>query len=247
MLDFRRALTEINVVRNLIILFVCLLDAAVVFLAVYLGLTLIHFYPLLSFVPSIIYFILKSKRLIREKSLREVEKTHPVLHERLRTAADTLDQQNVMVLRLRASVLSTLRTVGISSFFDSNYLMKKIASITVLSFVILIVSLYGLHIFDLQGLISDPHFGESLRDRLLGTYLPESLRDFRLSDLNRDQEVGDINNQMNLRNAYEDEFSTGLPSEIFKGSDTSFEESISKKKRIYIRNYFGKVRDIEES
>ncbi len=248
MVDFRRALNEINVIRNIVIMLMCFLDAAIFFLCLFLFLLLINLYPMMAIIPAFFYFLLKSYNEINSKKLIEVEKKHPILWERLRTAADTVNTDSFIVMRLRASIIKNLRLIGISSFFNFKEIRKKVGYISLFSFLIIIISIYGLHIIDMEAVLNDVDFGKSLKEKLLGEYIPKTLLMFGIdvNDLNRDQEIGDINNQMNMRDRLpEESFSTGLPSELFKGSDVSFEETMSKKKRIYIRNYFGKIRDYE--
>ena len=119
MLDFKKVLGEIDAVRNTIILTFVFLDSAFVFLVAYLTLTLFNFYPILSFVPALFYFVSEAYKRVSTKTLREIEEKHPELHEKLRTVADTLQQENYMIARLRLEVLKSIKTIAMSSLIET--------------------------------------------------------------------------------------------------------------------------------
>ena len=239
-MDFRKVLKEIDAIRNSIILFMCFLDACVLFLGLYLFFFLITLYPTyIAGIFSFFYFLSKSFKEVNSKKLVDVEKRHPILWERLRTAADSVDSQNFMVLRLRASIIQNLRAI-----FDMKKIMKRLGILVGFSLVILVVSVYGIHIIDMENIIKTTDWRTTLRDKLLRGHIPDAL--LGRGDVNDFLEIEDINDQMNKRERFdEDAFSAGLPSDLFQSADTTFEETMSKKKRIYIRNYFSKIRNLE--
>ena len=107
--------------------------------------------------------------------------------------------------------------------------------------------MFNIQIFDMAKFLEDTTFRFNLKERLLKGYIPDSLlgKNINIDDLNADSELMDITNQMALRSITEEELLNMLPQEIFTSSDVSFEETMSKKKRIYIRKYFSNIRNLD--
>ena len=246
MVDFRKVLKEIDAVRNTVLLTFVFLDSAFIFLVTYLVLILFNFYPILSFIPALFYFVTEAYKRVSSKTLRDIEKQHPELHEKLRTAADTLGQENFMILRLRLQVLKAVKTIAMSSLINTKNIAKTIGKILCIAFLIIGATAYNVQIIDLQDVFQNTDFFGSLKDKLLRGHIPDSLLDSDMKSINENSALNDLNNPRRLRQLLPDEqLVGGLPEDIFKSSDKTFEESISKKKRIYIRNYFSKVRYLE--
>ena len=247
-MDFKKALRELDAIRNIAILVNVLFDALLVFLILFLVLSLFNFYPILiASIPAFLYFVKRAYEDISGKTLRDVETSHPVLHERLRTAADSLGKENFMVMWLQASLMNSLRNIRVSSFFNVKNFLVKLGYISLMCFLVLIVALFHLQIFDMANFLEDASFRFNLKENLLRGHIPDSLlgRNINIEDLNSDSALMDITNQMELRSITEQELLNMMPQEVFTSSDVSFEESMSKKKRIYIRNYFSKIRSLE--
>lgn len=240
--EFKKALREIYTVRTMAELFMVAIEGIFVFLVMYLFLSLINLYPkTLSFLATIFFLAYRAWKVMTKKDLREIERQHPELAERLRTAADTLYQENFIVMKLRLSIIKTLRSMKISSFFNFKELMKKLGYITLVSFVIIMVGVYNIKIIDMQEIIENGIFA-TLKEKLLKGHIADSLLGSSMDDINDDFAVNNLNNLNTLRLQIPQEtLASDLPEDIFGGK--SFEETISKKKRIYIRNYFSKVRN----
>lgn len=246
-MDFKKALREINAVRNLVILAMAFMDSLLIFLILFFLLSLFNLYPLIiASIPSLLYFIKRSYEEISRKTLLDVEKSHPMLHERLRTAADSLGNENFMVMWLQTSLMKSIRNVRLSSFFNIKEILVRIGYISLVCFLIIVVAMFNIQIFDMGKFLEDATFRFNLRERLLKGHIPDSLlgKNINIEDLNDDASLMDITNQMNLRSLTEEELLNILPQEIFTSSDVSFEETMSKKKRIYIRKYFSNIRNL---
>ena len=151
-----------------------------------------------------------------------------------------------MILRLRTEVLGLIKTIAMSSLVNTKKIAITLGKILVIAFLIVGASAYNVQIIDMQDLLQNTDIFGSLRDRLLKGHVPDSLLDSDIKNINENTGLNDLNNPRRLRQLLPDEqLVGGLPEDIFKGSDKSFEESLSKKKRIYIRNYFSKVRHLE--
>ena len=240
MVTFKDALSEINTTRNRVLFVTTFLKATIFFFIMYLVLLLVHVPPYLSIIFTIIYFIRKTRKEVRKKQWLDVEKQHPVLSERLRTAADTLDEDNIIVRKLRASVIKTLTTIPVSSFLDVKYIAKRLFAISILAILMVYLASTGFYVIDLQGFIKGLFTDFNLKDKFLKHQVPSSLTGkVKVSDVNENQNLQEINNQIRLREELQN-----LTMDPYKGSDKTFEETLSKKKRVYIRMYFSKIRSL---
>jgi hypothetical protein len=218
-----------------------LIEGIFVFLVIYLFLSLINLYRELTIIPVLFFVAYRSWKVVTRKDLREVEREHPELAERLRTAADSLQHENFIVMKLRLSIIKTLRSMKISSFFNFKDLMKKFGYITGLSFIIILIGVYNIQIIDMEGIIEKGIFN-TLKEQLLKGHLAESLLGSSMDSINDDFAINNLNNVNTLRlQIPQESMAEDLPDDIFGGK--SFEETLPKKKRIYIRNYFSKVRN----
>ncbi|MBI5392512.1 hypothetical protein HZA96_01460 [Candidatus Woesearchaeota archaeon] len=245
--EIKSALHEVYGTQNKVILLTTFLESIVVFLISYTVLLLINFFKNISVIIAIGYFLYKSFKRINNKSLRDVEQRNPFLAEKLRTAADTLLFDNFMVQKLRESVLSDLSQVRISTFIDVRKLFKITAIMCLLAIVNIFLGVAHAQIIDLEAIIGGMDFDFNLKDKLLKGYVSQSLLDVNadLNDINKDSQIGEIDDLMQLRNSNLMKKNEKLPDDLFKASDKSFEETTSKKKRIYIRNYFTSIRKAE--
>jgi hypothetical protein len=230
--EFKQALREIYTVRAIAQLFMVLIEGIFVFLVIYLFLSLINLYRELTIIPVLFFVAYRSWKVVTRKDLREVEREHPELAERLRTAADSLQHENFIVMKLRLSIIKTLRSMKISSFFNFKDLMKKF---------IILIGVYNIQIIDMEGIIEKGIFN-TLKEQLLKGHLAESLLGSSMDSINDDFAINNLNNVNTLRlQIPQESMAEDLPDDIFGGK--SFEETLPKKKRIYIRNYFSKVRN----
>ncbi|PIN80196.1 hypothetical protein COV16_01360 [Candidatus Woesearchaeota archaeon CG10_big_fil_rev_8_21_14_0_10_34_8] len=236
--EFRKALREIHTVRSIADIFDVIIESIFVFLAIYLFLSLINLYREFAVFPTLIYLAFRAWKVLTEKNLYAVEREHPELKERLRTAADTLHHDNIIVSKLRLSIIKTLRSVKVSSFFHFKELLKKLGYITGISFVIIMVGVYNIQIIDMEGFIGGGWIG--LKESLLKGHIADSLLGSSIDSINDDFAMNNLNNVNTLR-LQQESMADSLPEDLF--NTKSFEETLEKKKRIYIRNYFSKVRN----
>ncbi len=239
--EFKKALQEIHTVRCIAQLFDVVIEGIFVFLAIYLFLSLINLYRQVAVVPALCFVFYRAWQVVTTRDFKRVEREHPELSERLRTAADSLHQNNIIVAKLQLSIIKTMRSIKISSFFHFKDLLKKLGYITGISFVIILVGVYNIQIVDMEGFIEGGWM--DLRERLLKGHIIDSLLGSSIESINDDFALNNLNNVNTLRLQISQEtLASDLPEELF-GETKSFEESYSKKKRIYIRNYFSKVRN----
>ncbi len=181
--EFRRALREIYTVRVVAQLFMVLIEGIFVFLVIYLFLSLINLYRQLTIIPALLFVAYRAWKVISRKDLREVEREHPELAERLRTAADSMQHDNFIVMKLRLSIIKTLRSMKVSSFFNFKDLIKQLGFITLVSFVIILVGVYNIQIIDMESIIQNGILN-TLKEKLLKGQIADSLLGSSMDTLN---------------------------------------------------------------
>ena len=240
MATFKSALDEIYETQNKVILFTVLLRTMVVFLVSFFIFGLFNFfYWGLSVAVAMIYFAVILHKEISSKKLTDIEKKNPFLAEKLRTASDYANVMNYVVSRLHLSVMKALKNVPISTFLDIRKITYMLLGIIICSGFVLFVASNDLLIFDLGSWVGSLSF-KTDRDLLEGT-IPNSLieADIGVEELNEDAQINEIALTVKKEQPKRDLY---LPEDIFEQSDKSFEEMLPKKKRIYIRKYFGEIR-----
>lgn len=240
MVTFKDALREIDTTRNRVIFITTFLKSVIFFFSMYMLLLLVNVTPYGALIFTAAYFATKLKKELNKKQWIDVEKDHPMLSERLRTAADTLTMDNIIVRKLRASVIKTLTTIPVSSFLDVKYIAKRLCAISMLAILTVYLASTGFYLIDLHGFIKELFSDFNLKDKLLKYQVPSSLSGkVTVADVNENQALQEINNQLRLREDLQN-----LTLDQYKGTDKTFEEMLSKKKRVYIRTYFSKIRSL---
>ncbi len=258
---FFKLLREINITFGNIILFSNILSAIIIFLLVYLLLALIKFHPIIAIVPAVFYLIIDSYIRIRKKHYREVEEAYPILNEKLRTAADNLYTENIIVNELQREIITDVKNVKISAFINQRSTSYKILACIILCFAILFVSTFNIG-FDIKLLVEKPTVykymqggnqtgnggefgdervaGEGTSEEIFGepevAELGQELFDFSISASGYEINLDDI------KDVEKKEFQ-----ELFPGTDSIFtssavyEENIPKEQQILVKNYFKEI------
>ena len=126
MKNFANLINEVNRTLNEIFLFETLIHTILLFLVVYLFLSLFNLYPISALVPAAIYFVLSAYSKFRKNKIRIVEGKYSPLNEKLRTAADNVNEDNPVVNELEEEVVRDLKNVGLSSFVQTRKISYKI-------------------------------------------------------------------------------------------------------------------------
>lgn len=240
MVTFKDALKELDTTRNRVLFITNFLKSVILFFILYLIFLLINIPPYLALPIIVIYFVAQLRKEIHKKQWLDIESQHPILKERLRTAADTLTEDNIIVRKLRASVIKSLTTIPLSSFINLKYITKNLFAISVLAILAVYIASTGFYVIDVGGFIKDLVTNFNLKDKLLKHQVPSSLTGkVKVGDVNENQAIQEINNQLRLRADLQN-----LTMNEYKSGDKTFEEMLSKKKRVYIRTYFSKIRSL---
>src|SRR3989338_5802620 len=150
MKNFVKVIKEINKTLNFFIVFESILNAGIFFLAVYLALSLINLFTVLAIIPAAIYFAMRVYTNSKMDKRRIVEGKYGPLNEKLRTAADNINEENPVVNELDEEVVQDLKHVGLSSFIQTNQISYKFFTAISLSFIIFFATTLNLYIVDLD-------------------------------------------------------------------------------------------------
>ena len=122
--------------------------------------------PLFSALVVIIFYLTKN----RIDTIEMIESRYEWLRERLRTAWDCRDEDNVVASDLVAQVTSKLREVNVGSFLDRRYLAGRL-----LVSIVLVAALMGLTATDTHTGITPEDITRIVEE--FGTEIPESITD----------------------------------------------------------------------
>jgi hypothetical protein len=269
--SFRRVLREINFVLANISIFESLLNAVIIFLASYLVLTMIKFFPILALIPALAYINIaigiRLFKINRDKA-KIVEKGYAPLKEKLSTAVDNIDMSNPVVEDLQDEVVRDMKNMGISSFVDSKSTSYKMFSSIFLCFIILFVAAndFGVDYKDLadkgrriigaaEYIIGGSELGEEMGDILAATggdqltdiYGKESMAN--LGNEVIEVEIKPISYEINIRDVKdveEKEFEDTILDETCADTDEcapqeSFRNKYPKEQQELVKNYFLKI------
>lgn len=261
MKDFIKILKEIKFNFGSLTIFSNLLTALIIFLACFLVLSFIQFYPFIALIPAIAFFIAETDIKIKKKHYKDIEDVYPELNEKLRTAADNLDLQNPMVEELQKDIAKGMKKVTISSFIDTKRTSQKILISILLCFLILTIAITGFT-FDIKAAFKDAgsFFGFNIfagnetggepgnilsagggtAENILGddtvAKLSSKKAEFLLSPSGYEMSLTDIRapEQRNFKDAF--------PTEIFGESAETYEEKVLTKEEYEIaKEYFLKI------
>ncbi len=261
MKNFIKILNEIKFNFNSLVIFSNSLTAIVIFLAVYLVLSFIRFYPFLAFIPAIAYFIAETDIKIKKTHYKDVEDAYPELNEKIRTAADNLNLQTKMAEELQKEVADGIKKVRISSFINTKRISQKIFASVILCFLILTIAITGFS-FDIKLAFKDAgsFFGFNI---FPGNETGDSFGDMRSAgggtaeNILGDKTVAKLGSRKaefalspagyelslaNVRAPEKREFKEAFPTAIFGESAETYEERILTKEEYEIaKEYFLKI------
>ncbi len=266
MKGFRRVIGEIRRTIIEIIIIPSLLDGILLFLLLYLVLALFDLYPLFAIIPAVFYTLFIVWKESGINALKLVEKRYPALHEKLRTAADYADVDDVMVNELHGEVLQDIRNVASSTFLNRQKILLKVFCCIIISFLILSITHFD---------ISAVKYRQQLENKINKLANQISLRDnenaLRFSNTSAVgggvgggvgrsifgqkhlATLGDEALEVELKpstlefkvgkvkDAEKKEFEEAFPTDVFLSGSASYEENIPKDQQEIVKNYFRKV------
>ena len=259
MKKFNKVLKEINFTFSNIILFNSFLNAFLIFLVLYIVLSLFNFYQIYSLVPAILYFIIFSYKGIRKKHLRDVEKKYSLLNERLRTAADNIRMENPVVDELKSDIMRDMKHVEVTSFFNQKKLSYKILLSIILCFLMVFSAQFDISfsfkniadnaadfIYGIGG--NESGAGNQGLERIAGSGESENVFGdayiAQMGDENIDMIIKQAGYEINLDDVKEPErreFDELFPDEVFIATADVYEEKIQEEQQELVKTYFLKL------
>ncbi len=123
------------------------LNAAIVFLLLELILSFFRVPILFPIIVSVLTFIASLIHYLDKIGFKHIEEGNPQIKEMLRTAHDNVDQSsNILVQALFLELAQKMRTVSTGPLLESNRLFLRIIIISVLTFLIVFSSSFGIYL-----------------------------------------------------------------------------------------------------
>ncbi len=149
------------------------LDATIVFLVLFLVLSVFSMHLIIPVLVSLLFFIIDVWWYGRRLSLRYIEDRNPSVREMLRTAADNMSSTTLMAQALFNDLAARMRQISSGTFLDFRKLATKVGVIFVLSLVIVSLAFFNVNIQKYQDPLQG--FGDRLASRFSGLFGDESL------------------------------------------------------------------------
>ena len=255
MKDFIKVVKEIERTLDFFIIFDSILNAALFFLAVYFLLALINLYPIMAIIPALIYFAIRMYVNLKKDKRRIVEGKYAPLREKLRTAADNIDEDNPVVNELDEEVISELKNVGLSSFIQTRKVSYKILAGILLSFAIVLAAMTNLYVVDVSDFLN--HLPDTLgklgikkSDSALNPNISDDSNIYGesklaiLGDKQVDIRIKPVNYEVNVRedgNAEQKQFDEISPNDIAVKQASASDEKIPEEQQELVKKYFDKL------
>jgi len=233
MKGFKKVVKEVNETLNDILVFETIINSIMIFLMIYVILSISNLNALYALLPAIVYLIVVSYNKIKKSKAKIVEEKYEVLDEKLRTAVDNVDMDNPIVNELQSDVVQNIRKVKASSFVNTKRMAYKITGCVVLCFTIIFLATLNIHFFDFsvvfdkipkyiigEGKPSGVAGGDSLGAGAYSgdgsIYGAESVA--KIGDEELNIEIKPVNFEISIRNvkeASEKHFDEQFPEEVF--------------------------------
>ncbi|MFH1315954.1 MAG: hypothetical protein ABII01_00380 [Candidatus Woesearchaeota archaeon] len=262
MKNFNKVIDEINNNLNKFVLFQEVITAIAIFLGFFLFFMIIRFDfidPLYSAIPAGVYLGVETYYKLKKSKLQLVESHYNFLDEKLRTAADNLQIDNEMVEGLQNEIVTDLRKVDTSTFFNIKRTILKVALILAICFLIIFLNTFNIKgiSIDVKDFVSADDInmkkGQGEPEQFAGG--PEGVSDIEINDddifgIENVAKLGDdeltlgiatLGYEINVRDVKEAskrEFDETFPSDITALSAAAFEENIPKEEQELVSNYF---------
>ena len=252
---FKKALKEINLILDEVLMFDTILNSILVFVGTYVLLMVLNLNPWWSLFAALGYLVYLLYRDITQDKLSMVEDAYAPLYERLSTAADNIEQDNETVEELKKEVVHHLHKVPVSSFVKIGRISGKIFWTVLLCFSILIIAIYNINLgaldIDIAKGLQDIIFASG--DEGDGAGLEGVAGQSEGGDIFGEESVAKLGTKelkMTIKQASSEivsshikdppnqEFEETFPDEVFAQSAGSFEEKISTQHQKLVKEYF---------
>ncbi len=166
MKNFPKLIEEIDSTLTEIIIFESLIHTILIFLIIYLFLSLVNLFPILAAIPAVVYFFASTYVKMGRNKMRAVENKYKPLREKLRTAADNIKMENPVVDELQNEVMREMKNVSISQFLKTKNISYKVLASILLSFIIVYISTFNVQVLDINNIFNTfPELFENIQGR----------------------------------------------------------------------------------
>jgi ABC-type multidrug transport system fused ATPase/permease subunit len=252
------ALHELRNTIKKIVLCSCLLDSFIIFMFCLLILALVSVEWYFALIPALIYSVIHTKNYLKKTdNFRYAEQKVPELKEKIITVADNLSRDNPIIAGLNEDVLKGMHLIRTSYFFSFSRLTRELITLTVLSFLIIGVSAYGVRFIDFRGVIDEIgdlrvfnkgkydvnadllEYEENLSEDIYGdksiAILGNEELKLQLNPVLSDVDISKVQDPEHRK------FRSVVPREISARTDSSFEDSIPKDYHKIVKTYFREI------
>jgi hypothetical protein len=268
MKQFRNVANEIRYTVAQVIIIPSILNGIMLFLILYFILAVLDLYPTMAVIPAVLYTAFLVWKELRLNKFKLVEKYYPELSEKLRTAADYADVDDMIVDELHAEVMEQIKNVAASSFIKRRDLVWKVLVCIVLSFLIISITQFDVsaaqYKFNLRDKVRE------LTNKIIVEKAGEEENILRMGGNASGSGVGagvnlDIFGKKHLatlgeedldveikpttlefrvgevKEAEEKEFEDAFPEEYYLTSSATYEENIPKDQQELVKTYFKNI------
>jgi len=251
-----KALEELQTNITLLDLGNIIINTLLVFVVLFLLITIFHLSIYISLIPAIIYFIISLGFLYYKNKYLAVEEKVPELNEQLRTVADNVHRTNPIVDSLKEDVVRNMSKVRTSYFVDYSTISVKILLLTIVSVLVVITSFlnvsfdfgFNIPLFNNQGIrlvgqdtpnISLSYLEGNLSD-IMGANSIAKLGTKQLNLIIRPLESdADLNS---VKQVTKENFNTPtFPKEIYTSYDVAYNDKIAKENQKLVKDYFEQI------
>jgi hypothetical protein len=240
----QKALEEINRALRGIDIFLILIKSLVLLVVFYLFFFIFEVDTYYAFIPAFVYFVSSIFVEIRIDQVRKLEKKFPRLNEKLITARDYKNRDNVVLDALEQDILQNLKKAPISSFLSlpRTYIMVFLLILSVGSS--LYIASQDKRLIDFNEVMRDAvkRFEKQEEERPEeGMFEQKEASIMEVGNERVEVEINPVGMDFDFNDVTEDadyEFSTSFPKDIFISSGASYEEEFTEEQQELIRRYF---------